>query len=173
MDPRTERLADVLVNYSLQAQPEQLVAVQGSPLAVPLILAMYERLLQAGAYPMPLVSIPGADELLLKLGNDDQLGYISPVQRAVIEDIGASLSIISEPNTRRLSGVDPSRQRMVAEGRRDLMRRFIERSAAGDLDWCVTLYPTEAHAQVRTCRLPSSRTSCIRLAMCRTPVMIR
>ncbi|MEZ4524125.1 MAG: aminopeptidase [Thermomicrobiales bacterium] len=147
MDPRIERLADVLVNYSLEAQPEQLVAVQGSPLASPLVLAVHERLLRAGSFPMPVVSLPGVDELALKYGNDDQLRYITPVQRAVIEQAGASLSIISEPNTRRLSGVDPARQRLAGEARRELLQRMMERSASGELDWCITLFPTEAHAQ--------------------------
>lgn len=147
MDPRIERLANVLVNYSMQAQPEELVAVQGTPLATPLILALVKELLAAGAYPMPLVAIPGVDELALKHGNDDQLRYITPVQRALIEESGSMLSIISEPNTRRLSGVDPARQRFVADARRELTRTMLERSAAGELDWCVTLFPTEAHAQ--------------------------
>ena len=147
MDPRVERLADVLVNFSLQAEPEELVSIQGSPLAAPLTLAVVDKLLKAGSYPMPIVSLPGVDELMLKHGNDDQLRYITPVQQAVIEESGATLSILSESNTRRLSGVDPARQRFVAEARRDLTRRFLERSAAGELDWCVTLFPTEAHAQ--------------------------
>lgn len=147
MDPRIGRLADVLVNYSMQPEPGELVALQGSPLAGPLILALVERVLAAGAYPLPVVSLPGVDELLLKHGNDDQLSYVTPVQRAVIEESGSSLSIISEPNTRRLSGVDPARQRLVSVARKDLMQRFMERSAEGELDWCVTLFPTEAHAQ--------------------------
>ncbi len=147
MDPRIERLAQVLVNYSLQAEPGELVAFQGTPLATPLVLALTRELLAAGAYPMPLVSIPGVDELALKHGNDDQLQYISPVQRAAIEDAGSMLSIISETNTRRLTGVDPARQRFVAEARRELTQTMLERSAAGELDWCVTLFPTEAHAQ--------------------------
>ena len=147
MDARIERLADVLVNYSLQAQSGQLVAVQGSPLASPLILAVYQRLLDAGAHPMSVVALPGTDELMMKHGNDDQVGYITPVQRSVIEDCDGMLSIISETNTRRLSGVDPARQRLAAESRRDLTGRMLERSATGELDWCITLFPTEAHAQ--------------------------
>ncbi len=147
MDPRIERLADVLVNYSMQAQPGELVAVQGSPLAAPLILALVERLLNAGSYPLPVVALPGIDELMLKHGNDDQLRYITPVQRSVIEDCGSMISILSESNTRRLSGVDPARQRLSGEARRELLHRMMERSANGDLDWCVTLFPTEAHAQ--------------------------
>ncbi len=146
-DPRIERLARALVEYSLEIQPEQLVAIQGTPLASPLILAMYERVLAVGAYPMPLVSLPGADELLFSHASDQQLAYISPLQRALFEDADATISIIAEPNTRRLSGADPVRQRKAAEARKQLMQRFMQRSADGELNWFVTLFPTEAHAQ--------------------------
>ncbi len=147
MDPRIDRLAQVLVEYSLAIQPGQLVAIQGTSLASPLILALHERTLARAAFPMPLLSLPGTDELLFTLGSDEQLAYINPVQRAVTEDADATISIISEPNTRRLSGVDPARQRKAAEARRELTGRFLERSAAGELNWCVTLFPTDAHAQ--------------------------
>jgi aminopeptidase len=147
MDPRVDRLARVLVEYSLAVEPEQLVAIQSTPLAGPLILALYRHILAAGGNPMPLVSLPGADELLLKQGSDQQLSFISPVQRASIENVDASISIISEPNTRRLSAVEPARQRIASDARRELAQRFLERSASGELNWCVTLYPTEAHAQ--------------------------
>ena len=36
-DPRVEKLADLLVNYSIAAKPGQKVAIQGSILAEPLI----------------------------------------------------------------------------------------------------------------------------------------
>jgi aminopeptidase len=147
MDPRVDRLARVLVAYSLEVQPEQLVGIQSTPLAAPLVLALYRHILAAGGNPMPLIALPGADELLLKLGSDRQLAFISPVQRDAIESVDATISIISEPNTRRLSAVDPARQRIASDARRDLSLRFMERSAAGDLNWCVTLYPTDAHAQ--------------------------
>jgi aminopeptidase len=147
MDPRIERLARVLVEYSLELQPGQFLALNGTPLAGPLMLALYERALAAGAHPVPLVQLPGADELMYKHGSDAQLAFISPLQRALFEDSDALVQIISEPNTRRLSGADPARQRKAAEARRDLTQRFMQRSAAGESNWCVTLMPTEAHAQ--------------------------
>lgn len=147
MDARIDRLARVLVEYSLAVEPEQLVAIQSTPLASPLVLALYRHILAAGGNPLTLLTLPGTDELLLKNGSDRQLAFINPVQRASVEDVDATISIISEPNTRRLSAVDPARQRFASDARRDLAQRFMERSASGELNWCVTLYPTDAHAQ--------------------------
>lgn len=147
MDPRIERLARVLVEYSLEIQPGQFVAFNGTPLAAPLMLALAEQTVKAGAHPVPALQLPGVDETVLKLGSDEQVTYISPTVRAVYEQADAVVQIISEPNTRRLSGVDPARQRLAAEARRELLQGFMQRAAAGELNWCVTLFPTEAHAQ--------------------------
>ena len=147
VDPRIDRLAEVLVNYSIQVEPGQLVAIQGPPVAASLLRAVHREVLLAGGNPMPLVSLPGFDEQLFNIGSDDQLQYITPVQRVVSEEIDASISVLAEENTRRLSGVDPARQRLAAGARSDLTRRFLERSSTGELDWVGTLYPTEAHAQ--------------------------
>jgi hypothetical protein len=45
-------------------------------------------MLAAGAYPLPVTSAPGIDELLFKHASDGQLAYINPVQRLVTEDEG-------------------------------------------------------------------------------------
>lgn len=147
MDPRVERLARVLVEYSMQVEPEQLVTLQGHPAAAPLLRAVYRAVIQAGANPMALVSLPGADEIMYTHGNEQQLTRITPLQRAFIEDADASLQVMAESNTRRLSGVDPAKQRLAQQARRELMQTFMQRAADGELNWCITLYPTNAYAQ--------------------------
>jgi len=63
------------------------------------------------------------------------------------EPADAALSIPSDANTKALSSIDPARQRMAHQARADLTQRYLERSAAGTLKWCVTLFPTEAFAE--------------------------
>jgi aminopeptidase len=50
-------------------------------------------------------------------------------------------------NTRALSGVDPRKQQIRQSARRDSMRTFMQRSAAGSLRWVVTQFPCSAYAQ--------------------------
>lgn len=147
MDERLERLARVLVRYSLAVQEGQSVALRGTSLAAPLMLAVCREVVAVGGQPVPLLSLPGAEEILLKHGSDAQLGWISPVQRFMVEGADAMLSILSDTNTRSLSGVDPSRQQLAQAGRRELTKVMMERSARGELNWCVTLFPTDAYAQ--------------------------
>ncbi|MCS7051840.1 MAG: aminopeptidase, partial [Thermomicrobium sp.] len=146
-DPRIAKWASVLVEYSLAVQPEQLVVVSGTPLAAPLIREVYRLILARRAHPVVQVALPGLAEILFRTANDDQLTFISPDERLGPERADALLRILSESNTKALTGVDPTRQQLHQRARAELRQTYLDRAAAGALNWCVTLYPTDAYAQ--------------------------
>lgn len=146
-DPRVAKLAKVLVHYSLRIRPGDLFRINGPALAAPLIREVYREALGAGAYPFVRVTVDGLEEIYLKTAAEDQLRYVSDLQRAELEQITASLGIWGAWNTRQLTQVDPKRIALRREATRELGRRFMERAAAGELRWCGTQYPTQAEAQ--------------------------
>ncbi len=146
-DPRVEKLASVLVHYSLDLQRGQLVRIRGSALAAPHILALYRTVLEAGAHPVVRVGIDGTEELYYRTATDDQLRYVSPLDRHEVETVDAEVSFLGAYNTRALTRVDPKRMRLRREATSDLSRRFMERAAGGALRWCLTQAPTQADAQ--------------------------
>ena len=72
---------------------------------------------------------------------------MSPFDTLVRGEFEAMISIGAAENTRSLTNVDPARQSLRAKAHAPLMRRFMERSAAGEFRWVGTLYPTNAYAQ--------------------------
>lgn len=146
-DPRVQKLAQLLVNYSLNLQPGEEFALRTSPLAEELSLAVYKEALQAGAYVSVVNIIPGLEEVFLKYATDEQLDYISPLNRLIIEKYRAILDIEADHNTRELSGVDPSRLSRTRRARKELSQNYIARIGSRDLKWCGTVYPTQALAQ--------------------------
>jgi len=146
-DPRVTKWARVLVDYSLAVQPEQLVVINGTPLAAPLIREVYRLVLERGAYPVVQVALPGLAEIFYKTANERQLTFVTPDERIGPEQADALLRILSESNTRALTGIDPARQELAQRARTELRQTYLERAAEGKLNWCVTLYPTEAYAQ--------------------------
>ena len=52
-DPRFDKMADVLVNYSIEIKPKQTVYVWSTTLAQPLMLAIYKQILKAGFDQQP------------------------------------------------------------------------------------------------------------------------
>lgn len=146
-DPRVAALADILISYSLDLQPKQTLAMQGSSLAAPLMLALYRRALEAGAHPYIMAEVPGASEMLLRYGNDDQLQHISPFTHHVLEHFDSRIQIIAPDNTRAMTSVDPSRVNIANQARRELARLNVERLTGGVRHDSITLFPTLALAQ--------------------------
>lgn len=147
IDARAQRLARLVVDYSLGLQPGDLVRVDGAEESLPLVVPFYEAALAAGAHPYAQMRVDGAVELLLERGSDEQIAYVSPVASDELEELHAHFTIWSDVNTRALSGVDPSRQKLMLDSRQALTKRRTERIFSGDMRWCGTLFPTNAHAQ--------------------------
>lgn len=146
-DPRIDNLARIMVEYSLRLQKGERVAITGSTLAAPLMLAVQRECLRAGAHPDLMPVLPGSQRLLLDEGSISQLGYLSPLYRMVIEEYDALVRIGSAANTRSNNNVDPLRQRTHAKSLSRLTKTRFERGAAGDFRWVITLFPTSAYAQ--------------------------
>lgn len=145
-DPRAERLAKILVGYSTEVKEGEVVSIDGESAAAPLLLAVYEEVLKAGANPILNVSLDGQAVAYYKHAGDAQLGWVSPVAEWLVDNADVRIAIGASSNTRELSAVPPERQtrRQTATG--ELLARAMERSARGDFRWCYTLYPTNAYA---------------------------
>jgi aminopeptidase len=145
-DSRVEAVADILVDYSLKITDGELVAIRGAYVAEPLMLALYQRCLERGAQPMLRPSLPQAIPLFYRFAADHQLEFVWETERWMAENLDASFGILSDTNTRQLSKVDPARQVKVSKARKPLLDTTMQRTAAGDYRWNLTLFPTEAHA---------------------------
>mgnify|MGYP005845655485 FL=1 len=146
-DPRIEKLAQVLVQYSAPVRPGDLVVIRANAVAAPLIQALYREVLRAGGYPLTQITVSGLNETFFKEASDAQLEFVSPVERLVTEQYQVIYTILSETNTKALTNIDPTRQRRAQVARRALRETFLQRAASGDLRWALTLYPTDAYAQ--------------------------
>lgn len=146
-DERIEKLAELLVRYSVDVQPGQKVMLRSSPEAKPLFLAVYRQVLMAGGLPVTMLNFPEEAELFYAFANEQQLGYLSEPLMLAMETFDVSISIMAETNTRHLSGADPEKMVKASRARRKLFQTFMQRSASGALKWTTTLFPTQAHAQ--------------------------
>ncbi len=140
-DIRIARLARILVRYSVAARPREVFAVDATAEAEPLVLAVYEELLKAGAYALLRMTPRGAGEIFFACAKKHHLDDIAPYQRAVVNHLHGSIYIDSSPNTRALSGVDPHKQARVSKTTKPLRELMMKKK------WCLTLYPTQAYAQ--------------------------
>ena len=141
-DERLEKLARLLVEHSIGAGEGEQVVVSGGVAAEPLVKEVYRRLLDVGAVPVPLVQLPGMQEIFFGHAKEHHYEKTPPVLRALYEGADAFVSIMAPRNTRALAAVDPRKQQAL--GKRD---KALQDLVLAKDRWALTLFPTEALAQ--------------------------
>jgi aminopeptidase len=153
-DPRIEKMAKVLTRYSLELKKGDLFRIDGGYLTEPLIKAVYKEALLLGANPYTMVSLEGISEILYKNATEEQLKFVSEIDRISNQKLNANLTLWGDWNTKYLSNVDSKKVATFLGARRDLFNQRLERIAKHELSWCGTLYPTQANAQDAEMSLP-------------------
>lgn len=146
-DPRLQKLAGVLVNYSVGVKKGQLCRISGPPVSQPLIVELYHKVLEAGGHPAVRMVPEELNEIFLKKATDDQLRFCNPISLYEYERLDCSIGIWAEENTKALTNCDPKKIGITQAARKPLMDTFMKRAAAGSLHWVGTQYPSEACAQ--------------------------
>ena len=146
-DPPVAKLADLLVNYSLELKPGQIVRLDGGTVAAPFVRELYRAALRAGAYPRTRIEVEGIDVIAVGEASEEQLTFISEIDRYEIDHVDAIVTIWADRNTRALSQADPQRLSKKIASRRQLTNRLWERIDEGNAKWVGTRFPTNAHAQ--------------------------
>lgn len=146
-DERVEKLADLVVSYSVAVKPGDKVLLRGGMSGQPLLKAIYAKVLEAGGHPLAMLEAEGMEEVFYKCASDEQLKYVHAPVRYVAENYDVDIYVISETNTKALSQIDPAKMVMRSQATRELTEITMRRAATGERRWTVTLFPTHAHAQ--------------------------
>ena len=146
-DPRLKKLADVLVNYSVSVKPGDWVVVYYHHLAEIFAGEVYRAVLEAGGHPSSVDDSEILQEATYRFGSEDQLAWVSPLEKLVYNEVDVAIVLLASDNTRYLSNIDPKKQQKRAEAYSDLTQVMMKRSASGDLRWTMTQFPCPAYAQ--------------------------
>jgi len=146
VDERVEKLAKLTVHYCVDVKPREKVLIQGSEQAFPLIHEIYKECLLCDAYPQVMAQL---DTLytFFKYAKEHQLNFVSPLDKFMMENIDARISIAAETNPKRLTNIDPARMTTFITARKELSEIFYKRVAEKKLKWTAVPYPITAQAQ--------------------------
>jgi aminopeptidase len=146
-NPRLEKLAQLLTEYSLQLKPKKVVLIRGDAIGAPLIRECYRAALRCGAYPFVEVSIDGVEEIFYREAGKDQLQWVSPIAKFKMRRVDAYLGVWADTNTKSLTSADPKRIAIADAAHEPIMNIFMKRAAAGEVKWVGTQWPCNASAQ--------------------------
>jgi aminopeptidase len=146
-DPRHEKLARLLTEYSVALKPRDTVCIQGDANTAPLAGECYRAALRRGAFVITDMRIDSLIEIFYSEANAEQLQWVSPFTKFKLKNVDALINLWGEENTKALTNVDPKRLAAAASARKPFHKIFMDRAASGALKWVGTQWPCNASAQ--------------------------
>jgi aminopeptidase len=153
-DPRLERLARLLVQYSTKVKPGDTCVVRGNMVAEPLMREVVRELTRAGGHAIIEMSSDGIIEAFWSEANQDQLKFLPPGEVYFRSEADVIFSLDGSENTRTLTGIDPEKQKVAGVARRGLTETFMQRSADKQVRWTIAVFPNQSMAQEADMSLP-------------------
>lgn len=142
-----DKMADVLINYSLELQPGEKLAIITSPIANDLNLALLKYALMAGAHPDYRCRIHGAEETFLKYADNNQLTHVSEVDMFEVQYYDAMVFVGASKNVKTLNNLEPEKRQLIRDANKAYVQSLWRRIDDKELKWCYVIYPTDAYAQ--------------------------
>jgi len=153
VDSRVEKLAKLCVHYSVDVKPKEKVVIRGygelvgfSELAFPLINEIFKECLLSDAYPIIMQKLDVA-YTFFRYAKEHQLKFVSPFEKLRVESMDAQITVLCQPNPKELANIDPSKIKMYAASKRELVEILRKRRAEGKLRGTILPYPIAAQAQ--------------------------
>ncbi len=146
-DIRMQRLAKLLVNYSVNVQKGEWVVIATDINSLPLARLIHQEVVKAGGNPSISFSDEAMQRDLLRNGEDHQLDWLNPFTKLFMSEADCYINLRSTSNTRAMTNIDAKRIQQLASARRPVMATYMRRAADGEFKWSLTQFPTEASAQ--------------------------
>ena len=141
------KYAKLLIDYCLDIKPGQRLYVRSSTLAEPLLREIYREGMRAGGHVEIDMSFREQGKIYLDEANEDQLNYVSPSQKAAMEEFDAYLVVRAPHNLKEEQNVDRDKLKARQQNTKWLSELYFERTASGSLTRSLCQYPTNAGAQ--------------------------
>ncbi len=136
------RFAALLCDWCLEVAAGQVIVVNSSRLAEPLLDALYAAILDRDAWPVIEMESPAQRATFFAHARDRHLDGASPADLALAGTLDARVRIDAPANAAALAEVDPGRIARAALGQAGLRERLQARR------WASTLWPTPSLAQL-------------------------
>jgi aminopeptidase len=143
-----QKYAALLVNYCLEVKSGDKVSVNSSYLAEPLLVEVAKEVYKAGGIPVFNIELNGVSEALLEYGNEEQLSWVNPMKKYIMENFDCYLNIRApfakgddekEPS-------DPEKFKILQKAQQEINRIYFDRIGNGSMRRCLCQYPTQAGA---------------------------
>jgi len=153
-----ENYADTLVNFSPGKgeglKSGQTMLVVGQTYTEPLMMRIRDKIIRAGGNFIPFINLSDTDrywknKMILNNGTETQLSFFpKDYFQGIVNSVDHVLFLISDLDTRAFEGIAQRKIQLLDIVKDDFRMKMIQKKEdAGDLTWCLALYPTPGMAQ--------------------------
>jgi len=152
LDPRIDRLADILAGYSCRIKKGEKVLIQCYGMtALPLVKALVSRVYSVGAIPFVSLKDSSVQREIISRCKKDQLSLMTGYEMARMKDMDAYIGIRASDNINELGDVHPEKMSLF-------MREYsspISDERVNNTKWVVLRWPNNSMAQLAGTSLES------------------
>ena len=154
LDRRWSQLGEILVTYSTRTQAgDRVLIVMREPETWPLVSAVYDHAVRAGAFPQVQFTSAYLERALLMQGRDDAIARIPDLERHGMEWADVSITLRGARNPHELAGIPTAR--LAAHAR---AQGAISALRTAQTRWVLVRVPNEAFAQAAGMSLEAAMT---------------
>lgn len=141
-------MVDFALGKGKGVKKDEVVYLMYDAAALPLALAVYERILEIGAYPIVKESREEFEKIFFKKASDEQLKFIpKKYLKSLVETIDHRLYLMAPEDPFLLKDID-SKKIVLANSSRQILKKWLfEKEDKGKLTWSLTLYGTQGLAK--------------------------
>jgi aminopeptidase len=144
-DPRIEKLAKNLINYSVQLQKGEKVLIENFGLQRELVTALVKEAYEAGGYPFVLLKDHQVDRALLLGAQEEQYKMIADFEANVMSKMDAYIGLRAGDNINEFSDVPDDKMKISGN---TIGKRVHTEIRVPKTKWVVLRYPSFSMAQL-------------------------
>jgi aminopeptidase len=144
LDPRIDRLADVLIHHSTKLKPGEKVLIESFDAPPEVVARLVERVAQAGAIPLVETRQNRVLRALYTTASEEQMRLIGELELARMKRMDAYIGLRGADNATELSDVPAEQMRLYAS---HWWKPVHTQQRCTYTKWVVLRYPTPAMAQ--------------------------
>jgi len=144
--------AKVMVDFALGGgkgiKEKEVVYLQFDYPALPLAQAIYQRILERGAYPILKINDDSFSKIFYQIAQDHQLDFFpKKYSKSLIETIDHRLYLMADRDPLYLKKVDPQKIFRVNKANQWIKKWLFEKEDQGKLTWSLCLFGTQGMAK--------------------------
>lgn len=144
-DPRIEKLANMLINYSVELKPGEHILIENIGEGIDLTKALIKEAYKAGGVPFVTIKNNEVNRILYENCTAEQMDKAAAYEAVRMKDMQAYIGIRAAENVSELGDVPSDKMKIYME---HYSKPVHSELRVKNTKWCVLRYPNNAMAQL-------------------------